>query len=391
MRVSRSSGVKSAAFIIALWTLYGLHLSIHSYYQFRLWGKPMPLWRAAYGEFSFAYLCAAFTPAIVYVGSRFRVARPHVWRNLAVHCTAAVLFMSLVRLAWDLIYVYAYPKTFFSGGVTLQKAISSISSAYEATLSAYLLILLAGYARDYQRRYRSESVRAAKLQTEIVQAQLQALKKQLQPHFLFNTLHTISALVQQSPAAAERVIARLGDLLRLTLDIGRLTEIRFEEELRICELYLEIEQTRYEERLDVRYDIEDAVRDALVPSFILQPLVENAVVHGISRTVGPGLLEISAAQKNGELILKVRNTGPGLSRLSLREGVGIGATRSRLEFLYGQKQRFELRDLTTGVVEASIALPFATGSRRGEYGDDPSADRRRREVGARASAPALGA
>jgi two-component system LytT family sensor kinase len=389
MRVSVSGSVKSAAFIIALWTLYAVNQTIHSYYQFQLWGKPIPFWRAVWGEFSFAYLCAAFTPAVLYIGSRFRVARPHVWRNLAVQCTAAVIFMSIVRLGWDLLY--QPPKAFFSGGVTLQKAIFSISSTYEATLSAYLLIILAGYAHDYQRRYRKEAVRASRLQTEIVQAQLQALKMQLQPHFLFNTLHTISALVQQSPAAAERMIARLSDLLRLTLDIGRMTEIRFEEELRICELYLEIEQTRYEERLNVRYDIDDAVREALVPSFILQPLVENAVVHGISQSVGPGLVEISAEQKNGELILKVRNTGPGLSRLSLREGVGIGATRSRLEFLYGQKQRFELRDLTTGVVEASIALPFSTGSRRGDYGDDPSADRGRREVGARASAPALGA
>ena len=138
--------------------------------------------------------------------------------------------MSIVRLGWDL--VYQPPKAFFSGGATLQKAIFSISSTYEATLSAYLLIILAGYAHDYQRRYRKEAVCASRLQTEIVQAQLQALKMQLQPHFLFNTLHTISALVQQSPAAAERMIARLSDLLRLTLDIGRMTEFRFEEELR---------------------------------------------------------------------------------------------------------------------------------------------------------------
>lgn len=389
MRVSVSGGLKLAGVIVGLWTLYALNQTIHSYYQFQLWGKPIAFWRAAYGEFSFAYLCAAFTPAVLYVGSRFRVARPHVWRNLLIHCAAAIVFMSLIRLGWDL--VYEPPKAFFVGGVTLQKMIFSISSTYEATLSAYLLIVLAGYAHDYQRRYRREAVRAARLQTEIVQAQLQALKMQLQPHFLFNTLHTISALVQESPAAAEKTITRLSDLLRLTLDIGRMTEIPLEDELRIVELYLEIEQTRYEERLSVRFDIDESVRKAVVPSFILQPLVENAIVHGIAQNMSPGVVEICAAQENGELILKVRNTGPGLSRLSVREGVGIGATRSRLEFLYGNKQRFELRDLTTGVVEASIALPFATGSRRGEHGDDPSADRGRREVGAGTPAPALGA
>ena len=295
MRVSVSGGFKSAAFIFGLWTLYALDLTIHSYYQYRLWGKPISFGRAAWGEFSFAYLCAAFTPAVLYVGSRFRVARPHVWRNLAVHCTAAVY----IHVDRDLGVGPGLPdrRRHSSRGRDATKSDFSISSFFEGTLSAYLLIILAGYAHDYQRRYRKEAVRASRLQTEIVQAQLQALKMQLQPHFLFNTLHTISALVQESPAAAERMIARLSDLLRLTLDIGRMTEIRFEEELRICELYLEIEQTRYEERLNVRYDIEDAVRDALVPSFILQPLVENAVVHGISQNVGPGLVEISPHKK----------------------------------------------------------------------------------------------
>jgi two-component system, LytTR family, sensor kinase len=341
----------------------------------------MPFLRAAYGEFSFAYLCAAFTPAVLWVGARFRVSRPHLWRNLLVQVVAAIAFISVVRLAWDLVYMP--PKPFYAGGVTIRKAIYAISGAYESTLSAYLLILLAGYGREYQKRYREESVRAARLRTEMVQAQLQSLKMQMQPHFLFNTLHTISALVQESPPKAETTIARLSDLLRLTLEMGRNSEIRIEDELRIVALYLEIECTRYEERLNVVYEIDDDVKSAVVPSFILQPLIENAIRHGIANSASPGRVVITAQRRDAQLFLSVRNTGPSLSRNTFREGIGLAATRSRLEFLYEDRHHFGLQNLTSGEVEASIVLPFSIdGSQRGDHDEHPDADRRRREAGA---------
>jgi hypothetical protein len=384
-----SGRAKAAAVIIGLWSAYAVNETIHSYFEFQIWGKPMPLTRVAFGEFSFAYLCAAFTPAVLWVGSRFRFARPHIGRNLAVHVLSAIVFMSVVRLAWDVIY--EPPKAFYSGGITFKKALYAISGTYESTFSAYVLILLAGYLHEYQTRYRKESVRAERLRTEMVQAQLQSLKMQIQPHFLFNTLHTISALVKESPAQAEWTITRLSDLLRLTLDNGRNSEIRLDDELKMAQLYLQIERTRYEERLNVHFDVEDETRAAIVPSFILQPLIENAIRHGIAHTPGPGHIVVLSEHRDATLFLKVRNTGPGLHRSTLREGVGLSATRSRLEFLYGDRYQFVLRGLTSGEVEASIVLPFATeASRRGEHGEHSNADRGRRATGEGAPAAAIG-
>jgi two-component system LytT family sensor kinase len=382
-----SGRAKTAAAIVGLWSAYAINETIHSYYEFQIYGKPLAWSRAAFGEFSFAYICAALTPLVLWLGNKFRVARPHLWRNLVVHAMAAVIFMSVVRLAWDIIYVP--PKPFYDGGATLKKVIYAISGTYESTFPAYLLILLAGYVWEYQRRYRQEAVRAARLRTEMVQAQLQSLKMQIQPHFLFNTLHTISALVQESPPAAERTIARLSDLLRLTLEKGRNSEIQLDDELKMIGLYLEIECTRYEERLAVQFSVDEETRTAIVPSFILQPLIENAIHHGIANSTGPGHIIVAAQRRDAHLFLAVRNTGPGLPR-TFREGVGLGATRSRLEFLYGDRYQFVLRGLTSGEVEASIVIPFATEeSRRGEHGEHSNADRGRREAGTRAAETTL--
>jgi LytS/YehU family sensor histidine kinase len=326
---------------------------------------------------------------VLWVGARFRIAQPHIGRNLAIHVVSAAVFMSIVRVLWDVIYVP--PKAFYYGGITLKKTLYAIFGTYEATLAAYVLILLAGYLHDYYTRYRKESVRAARLRTEMVQAQLQSLKMQIQPHFLFNTLHTISALVKESPDHAERTIARLSDLLRQTLEHGKNSEIRLEDELKMVQLYLDIERTRYEDRLSVEYQIEDETRVAIVPSFILQPLIENAIRHGIAHAPGPGHIVVTAEHHDANLFLKVRNTGAGLPRTTFREGVGLSATRSRLSFLYGDRYQFVLRGLTSGEVEASIVLPFSTVEiRRGEHGEHSDADRGRRTTGAGTPATALG-
>jgi len=384
-----SGRAKAAAVILGLWSAYAVNETLHSYFQLQIWEKPMPLGRVAFGEFSFAYLCAAFTPAVLWIGARFRIARPNIVRNLAVHAISAIVFMTVVRMLWEVIYVP--PKAFYFGGITLRKTLYAVFGTYEETLSAYVLILLAGYLHDYYTRYRKESVRAARLRTEMVQAQLQSLKMQIQPHFLFNTLHTISALVKESPGRAERTIARLSDLLRLTLEHGKNSEIRLEDELKMVQLYLDIECTRYEERLSVEYQIDDETRAAIVPSFILQPLIENAIRHGIAHAPGPGHIVVTSEHHDANLFLKVRNTGEGLRRTTFREGVGLSATRSRLAFLYGDRYQFVLRGLTSGEVEASIVLPFSTEEiRRGEHGEHSNADRGRRTTGAGSPATALG-
>ncbi|MBS1875945.1 MAG: histidine kinase [Acidobacteria bacterium] len=356
---------KGAAIVLGLWTLYALNETLHTYFQFKIWQRPMSLASAAYAEFAFAYLCAAATPAVLWVGRRYRLSNRRPVRSVLAHLLAGATFAVVVRLAWDL--VGGAPKPFYLGGATWWKALTAVSSTYEVTFTAYVMILLAGYAFEYQARYRKEAADAETLRAGMLQAQLQSLRMQLQPHFLFNTLHSISALVRECPPAAERTISLLSDLLRHTLDHGSATFMPLREELHAVELFLEIERTRYEERLEVRWALDDSTLDAQVPGFILQPLVENAIRHGVARRSAPGYIAIASAHRADKLVLTVTNSGP-LLREPLREGIGIGSTKSRLQTLYADSARFEIINLTQDEVQASITLPFATKDREGQYG-----------------------
>jgi LytS/YehU family sensor histidine kinase len=193
----------------------------------------------------------------------------------------------------------------------------------------------------------------------------------LHPHFLFNTLHTITALVHEDPERAEHTIARLSELLRLFLATSSIQEVSLREELRILDLYLEIERTRFEDRLSVHFDVPHELRDAMVPNLVLQPLVENAIRHGVGRKSGVGWISI-AAEKYGEtLVLRVTDNGEGLQQVDGRRpesGKGLAITRGRLESLYGSGQSLVLRSLPTGGAEARIAMPLR------KYVEDPRAE-----------------
>jgi len=224
-------------------------------------------------------------------------------------------------------------------------------------------ILLISYAFDYQRRYREGEVRATRLEAQLAQAQLQALKMQLHPHFLFNTLHSISALVHKNPDAADKMIARLGDFLRMTLENSGAHEVSLQEELEFLKCYLEIERIRFAERLTVQLDIEPETLDARLPNLILQPIVENAIRHGISPRTIPGRIEIEARRLNGFLQVQVTDNGPGISSNSntgtiVREGVGLANTQARLKQLYGENHRLDLSNAATGGLTVLLEIPF---------------------------------
>src|SRR6185312_14190405 len=170
----------------------------------------------------------------------------------------------------------------------------SIEQNFDTGTLLYSVIILVEHAIVYYRRYQQGLVNAANLQTQLVQSQLQALKMQLHPHFLFNTLHSITALVHEDPDMAERTIARLSELLRLFLANSTIHEVPLSEEIRILDLYLEIERARFEDRLRVVYDVPPSLRDAMVPNLVLQPLVENSIRHGVGRRSEPGWINIGA-------------------------------------------------------------------------------------------------
>jgi two-component system LytT family sensor kinase len=232
------------------------------------------------------------------------------------------------------------------------------------------------YAFDYHRRFREREVAAAHLETQLATAHLQALRMQLHPHFLFNALHSAAMLTMMDPEAAHRVLVQLSALLRTTLDRSAAPEVPLSEEIDFMDRYLAIEQIRFQDRLRVDIHADDDALSAVVPNLILQPLVENAVRHGIARRTDARCLTIRAARENGSLVLEVEDDGPGLPpgwTLTPPDGSGVGLTnvRSRLERTYGEQARLELLTPADEAgrprpgVLARVTIPYRTGGRSG--------------------------
>jgi LytS/YehU family sensor histidine kinase len=230
-------------------------------------------------------------------------------------------------------------------------------------LLLYILVVMATEAAANAWESRRRGIAASAYARQLAEARLHVLSAQLQPHFLFNTLHAISALVWEDQARADRLLARLSDLLRMTLRNGTRIETTLAEELALLRQYAEIQETRYGDRLRVCIDVEPAVRDALVPRLILQPLVENAIRHGITRRIVPGRVDVRAWKEAATLNLIVSDDGVGLGAHGANhDGVGLSITRARLEQLYGAEQRCELTAAPHGGAICSLAIPFRLAS-----------------------------
>jgi two-component sensor histidine kinase len=232
-------------------------------------------------------------------------------------------------------------------------------------LVLYLGVLAAGLARTYSRRYhlRREQAarREARLEAQLAEARLDALRRQLDPHFLFNTLNAVSALVERDPRGVRRMIMRLSELLRHSFEGARDAEVPLRAELALLNRYVEIMQVRFQGRLTVETRVDDPALDALVPSMILQPLVENAIKHGVERATGAGEIRIEGERSGDELVLRVRDNGPGISESAAepgRVGVGLRNTVARLEQLYGPGRRFSISPGSDGGTVAELRLPF---------------------------------
>lgn len=226
----------------------------------------------------------------------------------------------------------------------------------------YIGVLVAAIALDLQQQARDRELRSLELEAQLAQAQIMALRMQLNPHFLFNTLNTISMLVRESDNdRAVRMLAGLGSLLRHVLeDIGR-QQVPLSEELEFIQRYLDIEGLRFEDRLRVRIDVEPGLFDALVPNLILQPLVENAIRHGIARRGTAGHVRITAMQDHNRILLSVRDDGPGLGEDAAsggKAGVGLENTRARLHRLYGAEGQLKVKDADDGGVMAVVSFPL---------------------------------
>jgi ligand-binding sensor domain-containing protein len=230
-----------------------------------------------------------------------------------------------------------------------------------AVLIGGVVMTVGATLHAWYRRDRDRQLVSAQLESKLTQARLQVLEMQLQPHFLFNTLNGISVLVREDPPRATAMITRLSDFLRSSLERSGVQEISLREELLFVDRYLQIELLRFADRLAVQHDIEESLLDALVPTMILQPLVENAIRHGVSKKRGPVTIRIAASRENGSLTIGVEDNGAGLTPAAegvLKEGVGLSNTRARLQQLYGQAYRLDLTNPSTGGVTVEFTIPF---------------------------------
>lgn len=225
----------------------------------------------------------------------------------------------------------------------------------------YTCVLLVGHMLESRERLALQRTEAARLNEQLSKAQLNALRQQIEPHFLFNTLNAISGLVREERnEAAVGMIAGLSDLLRHTLKDSNTQEVRLEEELQFLQKYLDIQKIRFAERLQLRVDIDKQFFSARVPSFVLQPIVENALKHGIAARANGGIIRITAIRSNGLLTFRVYNDGPSLpvGWENNRSGVGISNVRTRLQSLYGNAYDLTIRNQAPGGVEVSVSVPF---------------------------------
>jgi LytS/YehU family sensor histidine kinase len=281
---------------------------------------------------------------------------------------AASIAISLVLLA-----LFALVFFITSGKPLLSHYRELLISSVHSQVLTYGIVVGVIEGIDYYRKYREREVRAFQLQTRLAEAELEALKMQLHPHFLFNTLNSISVLMSEDVITARRMLTRLSELLRISLDSSGRHEVALKAELEFLSNYLEIERTRFQDRLTVRMEIEPEVLEAQVPNLILQPLVENAIRHGISPRAQPGVIEIFARRENQSVQIQIRDNGAGLGTASLGDvpkGIGIANTEARLNQLYGSAHRFDLKSGPEGGVLVTIEIPFCPNSAQNHAGDN---------------------
>ncbi|HVG24039.1 MAG TPA: histidine kinase [Thermoanaerobaculia bacterium] len=327
----------------AIWTLFPILIAMQGIVYASYLGQPVEWTRVLTLRLADWYTCAAFTPVAFWLVRRVR--------NLVLHFAAIPVAVIVKYAVYVEVAQLLRPDETWRFTAVLARGFATESIA----LGAVLAIV---HGIEAQRRYRERELHAARLEAELASARLDALSAQLQPHFLFNTLNSIATLMRRDVDAAEQMVAHLGALLHKTLRSGERHEVTLAEELELLEQYLAIMKIRFQDRLVVRKNIDAAVTGASVPQLVLQPIVENAIRHGISRRPGAGLIEIAATRLGPSLEITVRDDGDGLAGET--EGIGLTNTRRRLRELYGDAQALELTPAAEGGLRVTLRVPLVT-------------------------------
>jgi hypothetical protein len=300
---------------------------------------------------------AVLSVPILLLARRFPADGQRPWHKAAIHLGAA--------LAFSFLYVALRAAVGVAHGSWIDEPVGFIEvfqpllvKTFPFNLLIYGVIISVSHGIDYYRKYHERTVHALELEKHLAEARLQALLRQLKPHFLFNTLNGIASLMHSDVDAADRMLVRLSELLRMTMSHPGQPLTRLADEIAFTEKYLEIERIRFRDRLTVAIDVEPLALDADVPSLILQPLVENAIRHGIEPHARPGRIEITARRTSAGLELAVLDNGGGMPAGGFtREGIGIANTRERLRELYGERHTFNMGSRPEGTLVAQPHTP----------------------------------
>mgnify|MGYP006273446623 CR=1 FL=1 len=349
--------------IVSAWLVVGLLNGMEDVLDGRgggiVWGR-LP---AAVGEEMIEYsLWIVVTPLVFWLARRFPLERAYAMRHAALHLSLAVVAAVLIDVADTVLHDVLLHDSGRSAHASFLRIVTQFWFTNE--LIIYIVVLAAGVARDnfLQKKHQQQEakqlqIRTQQLERQLTEARLQTLRMQLNPHFLFNTLHAISTLVGRDPKGVRRMVTRLSELLRRVLDEDAPQDVPLAEELDALRDYLAIQHIRFQDRLDITIDVPDGLHAARVPYLILQPLAENAIKHGVSRTRGNGHIALQGHRDGDRLVLRLRDNGPGLGEWI--PGTGIRNVRDRLTGLYGSEAHLRLDDGPDGTV-ATLVVPYHT-------------------------------
>jgi two-component system LytT family sensor kinase len=362
------------AIAAAIWMSFAIIQVGQTFVLARAAGRVWTLTSAVLSAFPWWVSWLLLTPVIAALAERFSFTEGRHWRSLAKHAVAGALIAVVVLVVVGTVYWYTLGQ--FNG------VASSLGNQVHRFLGNFFLESIVTYggtagvfiAIDFARAARDETVnrarletRAAELESSVAQARLDALSMQMNPHFLFNTLTAISGLIaQERKAEAREVIQRLGELLRQSLGNGNGAFSTVAREAALLEDYLYIQRLRFSDRLTARVDIDGDARDLLIPTMLLQPLVENAIRHGVEPREGKGTVQINVRRESASLRISISDSGRGFTLgqdgRPTREGIGIANTRERLDHIYGSAGSLTLRNRSDGGAEAVVVLPALTES-----------------------------
>jgi two-component system LytT family sensor kinase len=344
--------------IWGMWTIAALFFSTQVFMMYYSERQPIPYARAFLVQGSACYLWALVTPLVLWLARRFRIDRNRWLRKVVLHFLFSLVLVTALIGVHFFVYMILVGR---GGSITPLRLLGYIYPNLDRWLLVYWFIFLMSHAFNYYNSYRKGELKASELRTQLVESQLEALKMQVQPHFLFNTLHSISALLSKDTEGARKMITRLGDFLRLTLENSGSMEVTLQQEIEFLNGYLEIERIRFQDRLTTDIKIDPEVLEVRVPNLILQPIVENAMRHAVGNGTS-GRVEITAAPRNGAVRIEVKDNGPGLQidrAFDARRGKGVGLanTQARLVGLYGTAASFEMTNRPSGGLVVTIEIP----------------------------------